>query len=130
MKTSKASDVIDKAKLGVLRKQLSAFPEALREQARIQHLMNEDLKQRDLQDFQMSMVGRIEMILHKRLLDEGINFRKFKIGGYERGCYERFYRVEPAKHMSKPQFATALYRCFGNDLKKNESAVSKLYGAL
>ena len=120
-------DSVDKAELTVLRKQLKAFPDALREQARNFFLMNEDKKQRDLQDFQMVMLGKLEKILRKRMMDDGTDFRKFKIGGYDRGMYERFYRIEPAQYMSKPQFATALFRCFGDELKNSESAVSKMY---
>ena len=59
-------DSVDKAELTVLRKQLKAFPDALREQARNFFVMNEDKKQRDLQDFQMVMIGKLEKILRKR----------------------------------------------------------------
>lgn len=89
--------------------------------------MSEEIKNRDLQDFQMVMIGKLEAILRQRMIDSGLDFRHFKIGGHERGVYERFFRVEPAATMSKPQFVTALLRCFGEELKKNEAALSKMF---
>jgi len=127
MKTSSGADSQDKAAVAVLRKQIQALPEALKEQARAHYLMNEDIKMRDLQDFQMHMISKIEFLLKKRLVEEGLDYRKFRIGGHERGVYERFYRIEPGKYMSKPQFCTALYRCFGDELKKSEKSLHKLY---
>jgi Ca2+-binding EF-hand superfamily protein len=40
---------------------------------------------------------------------------------------ERFFRVEPARYMSKPQFVTALRRAFGDQVLHNEAAISKLF---
>ena len=81
MRTSRAAEVIDRAALGVLRRQLQSLPEELREGARAHYLMSQDSKQRDLQDFQMAMIGRIEKLLRQRLDEVGLDFRKFRIGG-------------------------------------------------
>ncbi len=41
-------------------------------------------------------------------------------------CAERFFRVEPARHMSKAQFVVAMNRCFGEGYLKPE-ALGKLF---
>lgn len=118
---------VERVQLRILKNQVKSLPEELVEQARLNFLMNEDIKQRDLQNFQMSMIGKLELILRKQLTKDGIDFRTFRIGGYDRGVYERFFRIEPARYMSRAQFVTALYRCFGQELNKKEKSLYKLY---
>lgn len=40
-------------------------------------------------------------------------------------CLETFFRVEPARYMTKAQFATAIRHCFANEIKVN--VVSHLF---
>ena len=42
-------------------------------------------------------------------------------------CSERFYRVEPSMQMTKPQFITAMRRCFGDSILKTEASFGKLF---
>ena len=40
---------------------------------------------------------------------------------------ERFYRVEPSLLMTKPQFITAMRRCFGDEILESENSFGKLF---
>ena len=126
----KGSKAADQLKLIWTREwdaQLKAIPEAIKDEARINMFLAEDLKIKDLQDFQMICIKRIEKILKDSLIAEGRDWRKFSIGGSERGTYERFFRIQPKKYMTKPQFMTALRRSFGDQVVKDTAAMNKLY---
>jgi Ca2+-binding EF-hand superfamily protein len=40
---------------------------------------------------------------------------------------ERFFRVEPARYMTKAQLTTALRRSFGDSVIKSDGAIGKLF---
>ena len=109
------------------RTHLDKFPEIMLETARQNRLIEQDVRARDLQEFQFQMVQKIEGNLRDSLKAMGHDINKFRIGGHDRGTYERFYKVEPARYMSKPQFLTGMRRAFGDDLVKSHKALSKLY---
>jgi len=106
---------------------LDKFPEVMLETARQNRLIDQDVRARDLQEFQFYMVQKIEGALRESLKNLGHDINKFRIGGHDRGTYERFYRVEPGRYMTKPQFLTGMRRAFGDDLVKSSKALSKLY---
>ena len=94
------------------------------ETARQNRLIDEDVKTRDLQEFQFYMVQKIEGNLRDSLRNAGHDVRNLD-SGHDR-AYERFYKVEPPS-MSKPQFFTAIRRAFGDELIKSQAALGKLY---
>jgi len=109
------------------RLQMDALPESIREHARMTYLLDKDVRFRDLQDFQMSMIKKLMEQLKEHMVETKQDVSKFRIGGHDRGTYERFFRVEPARYMTKPQFQTALRRAFGDGFIKSSAAMSKLY---
>ena len=127
IKGPKAADQLRLIWLREWEAQLKAIPEVVKDNARVSLFLAEDLKIKDLQDFQMLCIKRIERVLKESLVAEGRDWRKFSIGGNERGTYERFFRIQPKKSMTKPQFMTALRRSFGDQIVKDTAAMSKLY---
>lgn len=87
VKGPKQAETLHKSEIGYLRKQLDAFPEGLRENARVNFLLDQNNKRKDLQDFQCIMIGKFESILRESLIEQNINYRTFRIGGYERAPY-------------------------------------------
>ena len=87
IKGPRQADAVLKADLHVLRQELQLFPVGLRETARSNLLLDQNIKRKDLQDFQCTMMGKIESILRQQMLDNGLNYRKYKVGGYDKGTY-------------------------------------------
>lgn len=86
----KQADAVHKAEIAVLRNELKALPEGLRENARMNYLLDQNIKRKDLQDFQCSMIGKVEAILRKNITESGLDYRKYKVGGYDKGTYGKF----------------------------------------
>ena len=122
-----AADAAKALDMKLWRTHLDKFPEVMLETARQNRLIEQDVRARDLQEFQFYMVQKIESDLRESLKNLGHDINKFRIGGNDRGTYERFYRVEPGRYMTKPQFLTGMRRAFGDDLVKSHKALSKLY---
>mmetsp|Transcript_3047 Transcript_3047/g.6853 ORF Transcript_3047/g.6853 Transcript_3047/m.6853 type:complete len:549 (+) Transcript_3047:295-1941(+) len=118
---------VHKAEVTVLRRELDLFPEGLRELARTNMVMDQNIRQKDLQDVQCSMLGRLEAILRRNIVEAGGDYRKYKVGGYDEGTYERFFRLQPGRYMTKAQLATALRRSFGDSVIKSQAAISQLF---
>lgn len=76
-----------KAEMTVLRSELDLFPEGLRENARVNLLLDQNIRQKDLQDVQCTMLGRLEGILRHNIIEGGGDPRKYKVGGYDEGTY-------------------------------------------
>jgi len=127
IKGPKAADAQRALDMKLWRIHLDKFPEVMLETARQNRLIDQDVRARDLQEFQFQMVQKIEGALRESLKNMGHDINKFRIGGHDRGTYERFYRVEPGRFMTKPQFLTGMRRAFGDDLVKSSKALSKLY---
>ena len=125
----KAADQANLVQLRVLRTQLKLLPDVLKEEARVQRLIVEDTRLRDLQDFLMISIEKLEHTLRNQLIALGQSPLHFQIGGHERGVYEKFFRVEPAVHMSKPQLFVAMARSFGDESIKSEKNLTKLFNA-
>lgn len=90
IKGPKQADAAHLAETRYLKKQLDAFPEGLREDARANYLLDQNIKRKDLQEYQCVMIGKLVSILRENLLHTGQDFRKFKIGGYDGGTYGKF----------------------------------------
>ncbi len=78
---------VQHAELSELRSQLRAFSEPLKEQLRIKHLLEKDVRQREQQEFQCNSLANLEKILRKNMKLAGVDNKKFQIGGHERGTY-------------------------------------------
>lgn len=122
-----AADALRKQDMKLWNHQMKSIPEIMFETARQNRLIDQDVRTRDLQEFQFYMVRKIEGDLRQSLRDAGHDISKFRIGGHDRGTYERFYKVEPRRYMTKPQFFTAIRRAFGDELIKSQAALGKLY---
>jgi hypothetical protein len=127
IKGPKAADAMRKEDMKIWNHQLKSMPDIMFETARQNRLIDQDVRTRDLQEFQFFMVQKIEGNLRQSLVDAGHDISKFRIGGHDRGTYERFYKVEPRRYMTKPQFFTAIRRAFGDELIKSQAALGKLY---
>lgn len=127
IKGEKAADKLQFLTMKLWRQQLDELPDELREHARMTFLLDQDVRRRDLQDFQCDMIHKLEEIVVEQLAARGETRASFRIGGHDRGTFERFFRVEPMRFMSKPQFLTALRKSFGDGLLQNTKAISKLF---
>jgi len=87
VKGPKQADALHRAEMAVLRGELKALPEGLREDARVNYLLDQNIKRKNLQDFQCSMISKVEAILKKNIMESGQNYRKYKVGGYDKGTY-------------------------------------------
>ena len=87
VKGPKQADATHRAELAVLRREIKALPEGLLESARMNYLLDQNIKRKDLQDFQCSMIGKVEAILKKNITEQGQNYRKYKVGGFDGGTY-------------------------------------------
>lgn len=87
VKGPKQADALHRAEMSVLRSELKALPEGLREDARVNYLLDQNIKRKNLQDYQCSMIGKVEAILKKNITESGQNYRKYKVGGYDKGTY-------------------------------------------
>ena len=83
----KQADASMKAEMTVLRGQLKALPEGLREDARMNYLLHQNIKRKDLQQYQCIMLAKIEAILRYNITSTGGNYLKYKIGGFDGGTY-------------------------------------------
>ena len=59
--------------------------------ARYNFLSEQEYKKKELQEHQMATCEKLEKILRKQMKDRGENADQFRIGGHERGVYERFF---------------------------------------
>ena len=91
-----------------LREQLDGLSIDVKENARVNYLVGIDAKLRDLQTYQCETSDVLRKLLRKQLEAAGVIPEKFKIGGFDNGMYERFFKVEPREYMSKPQFLTCM----------------------
>ena len=84
---SKKADAIKHAELLVFHQEIERFPEAFREDSRTNYLLDQNNKRRDLQETQCIMIARIESILRNYITESGLDYRKYKVGGYDKGTY-------------------------------------------
>lgn len=89
----KQADALHKAEMKVLRKELDNFPIGLREHARSNYLLDQNNRRRDLQDTQYHMVSVIEGVLKQFIIESGLDYRKYKVGGYDKGTYGKYVCV-------------------------------------
>ncbi len=81
------ADAVKTIEVNELRNQIDALPFALKESLRVNYFLSQDAKRRDMQEFQLTILGKLERILSKNMCNAGVNLRKFEIGGFERGTY-------------------------------------------
>jgi hypothetical protein len=127
IKGPRVAEAAEKKTIMKFRIQLRALDDELKDSLRGSYLARLDMTKRDQQEFQCVMMGKLEKVLRHRIAEMGLDYRKYKIGGYERGTYERFFRVEPNKYMSKAQFSIAMNRCFTTDDEIKAGTISKLF---
>jgi hypothetical protein len=128
IKGPKAAEQRDTIDMRILRAQLKAYPEYMRERYRVEMGLEEEKRARDLQDFQMIMLLKLQKLLVEQMLHVGDDPRKFHIGGHERGLYERFFKTQPMRYMTEPQFVSAMKKVFGDGaIKKREHEMTDLY---
>jgi hypothetical protein len=126
----KSSEVIEQANLHKIRKKLKELPEQFREQVRENYMRSKDVRQRAYQQKQCEMLGSLEKMIRKQTIALGLDYRKFSIGGHEKGLYEKMFRIEPSRDMSQAQFITVMRRVFGFDMSnKTEKQLSALFAA-
>jgi hypothetical protein len=127
VKGPKQAEALQVAEIHDLRRQLTLLPIDLKEDARINYQLTLMNNQRSLQDFQCRMLANVEALLKAEMTERGEDHRKYRIGGHEDATYERFFRIEPSRFMSKPQFTTALRMVFGENMIKSAPMINKLY---
>ena len=127
LKGPKMADAVLKSELRYLHSQTDAFEDTMKEELRKNYLLEKNNKMKDLQEFQCLMMGKFEEIISEEMRKQGIPKAKFKIGGFDGGTYEKFFKTEPAKYMSKAQFTTAVRLIFGSHIIKSDKEVSMLY---
>lgn len=89
VKGPKQAEALHKAEIALLRGELKALPEGLREDARVNYLLDQNIKRKNLQDFQCVMIGKVALLLKKNIAENGEDYRKYKVGGYDKGTYGR-----------------------------------------
>eukprot|EP01041_Mallomonas_annulata_P003046 gene3046-5966_t len=123
--------MVSKEQLGEkFRTQLIAIPDEVRENARYNFIIEQDIKKKNLQDHQFKMIVKLEKILKKSIKDKGLNYEKYDLGGSRRGVYERFFRIEPSRRMTKAQFILAMQNIFGLDICIGSSSEAVLHKGL
>lgn len=127
VKGPRQAEAVEKAELHVLRNQIKSLPLGLKENARTNYLLVQNIRRKDLQEYQCVMIGRIESILREQIIATGADYKKYKIGGYDGGTYERFFRIEPGQYMTFAQLTTALRRSFSDTILQSDSAIRKLF---
>ena len=104
---------IEKSKFNV---QLKSIPTELSQITMYNRFIDKDIRRRNLQDYQFKMLIKLEKLLRKNMSSAGISPEKLKLGGNNNGLYEKLFRIEPSKHMSRAQFMVALQKVFGLDV--------------
>lgn len=87
LNSMKPASQVRAIELRSLHQQIDALPETLKESVRCNYILKKDSQKRDMQEFQFFMVDKVEKLLRKQMKDIGIDWRRFKIGGHERGVY-------------------------------------------
>ena len=115
------------AEKSTFRKQLTSIPDELRENARFNYVVEQDLRRRNLQDFQFKILVKLEKIIRKNVMDSGLDYGRYNLGGNDKGAYEKIFRIEPSQHMSRAQFLVALQKVFGLDVGMINAAKLQLF---
>jgi len=89
----KQADALRHADLLVLRSQLSAFTEDLNEIARKNYLLNQNNEKKNIQDNQCAILLHLHKLLRKKLIDDGDDTRKYRIGGTEKSTYGKSFII-------------------------------------
>jgi hypothetical protein len=83
---------------------------------------------RNNQQKQCNALSVLEKMIRKKVLSLGLDYRKVSIGGYDGGLFEKMFKIQPSKYMSKAQFLTAMRSVFGFDLSpKTEQQLNALF---
>jgi hypothetical protein len=128
--SEKSLETLQQAYLHRLRKKLSELPEDVHEQARQDYMRNRDIKLRACQQKQFEMIHIIEKMIRRKIVELGIDYRKYSVGGYDNGLFERMFKIQPKKYMSEAQFLLAMRNVFGFEMTpKAENQLCQLYKA-
>jgi hypothetical protein len=79
IKGGKAAAQRDYVDMLVLRKQLKAIPDTMREEARVAFVLGKERRAKDLQDHQCAMVCRLGKAIAEQFEEYGTSLRKFQV---------------------------------------------------
>ena len=94
------------------RSRLKTIPDAFKENLRVDYLTRLDELHKTCQEKQCVYLEEFEGLLKKRLVELKLDYTKFSVGGYQKGLYEKCFRMEPTKFMSCSQFLTVMRNVF------------------
>jgi hypothetical protein len=90
LKGPRLAEALQRAEITQLRHQLHALPEELLEHSRTSYMLAQNNKRRNLQEFQCNFLVKLEHLIKEQLVVKRIDFRKYKIGGYDEGAYGEY----------------------------------------
>jgi hypothetical protein len=99
LKGPRMAEALHVAEMSVLRKQLDAFNEDLLENTRTSYMLEQNNKRRNLQEFQCNFLTKLEALVKQQLNEKGLDFRKYRIGGYDDGAYGKFASFCPMERL-------------------------------
>jgi hypothetical protein len=125
-----SSHRLETSSLYRLRKKLSSLPLPLHEEIRINYEREKDIRMRLSQQNQCEVLEMIEKMIRKKILELHLDYRKVSIGGYDEGLFERLYKTQPGKWISRAQFYTVIRNVFQFEMTlKTEKQLIKLFNA-
>lgn len=128
--SKKVKEQIEKTNLYNLRKKLNELPEQIHEQVRQNFIRQKDIKMRECQQKQCNVLNMLEKMIRKKLIELNLDYRKFSIGGYDGGLFEKMFKIQPSRFMSKAQFFNVMRDVFSFDLSiKTEQQLNLLFSA-
>jgi hypothetical protein len=92
IKGPKQAEALKSLEIKTLRSQISALSEELLENNRMGYLLEQNNKKKHLQDFQCTVLIKIEKLLKARIQECKEDVRKYRIGGQDRGTYGELVR--------------------------------------
>jgi hypothetical protein len=126
--TLKSSQHLEISSLYRLRKRLNALSEPVHEQIRNNYVRNKDIVMRNNLQKQCHSLSVLEKMIRRKVLSLGLDYRKVSIGGYDGGLFERMFKIQPSKYMSKAQFLTVMRNVFQFEMTmKTEQQLNHLF---
>jgi hypothetical protein len=124
----KSSQHLEISSLYRLRKRLSSLSEPVHEQIRTNYMRNKDIVMRNNLQKQCHSLSLLEKMIRKKVTSLGFDYRKVSIGGYDGGLFERMFKIQPSKFMSKAQFLTVMRNVFQFEITmKTEQQLNHLF---
>lgn len=125
---SNASKQLEIQQLYNLRKRLDSISDPINEHIRVNYMRNKDITMRNNQQKQCQSLNILIKMIHKKVQQLGYDYRKVSIGGYPDGLFEKMFKIQPSKYMSKAQFVTVMRSVFTLDMNiKTEQSIEMIY---